>query len=86
MQSTAVCVCVTDERNMGPGCEELYKPRVMSWLSTLTEDSAQTVGQSVFQGDFENVTRIQQFHNFHLVIFFLNFPLAEGPFMDSKRP
>lgn len=55
----------------------------MSWPSTLMRDSAQTVGQSVFQGDFESITGIQQFCNFHLVSFPLNFPLAEGAFVDS---
>ena len=74
--------CVTDERNVGLGCEELYKPGRLSWLPAVTQDSVQTVGHCVFQGDFNNITRTQQFSNFH----FVNFPLAEGSFVDSEGP
>ena len=55
----------------------------MSWSSTLMWDSAQTFGQSVFQGDFQSITGIQQFWDFYLVSFPLSFPLVQVSFVDS---
>lgn len=75
------CVLLTRE-TWGWDVKSCINQDATSWLSTLTQDSAHTVGQSVFQGDFENFTGIQQFYNFDLV----NFPLAKGSCRDSEGP
>lgn len=75
-----VCVCYWWERaTWGWDVKNCIYQEAVPWSSTLMWDSAETFGQSVFQGDFESVTGIQQFWDFYLV----SFPLAEVSFIDS---
>ena len=86
IHSITVCVCVCywwERATWGWDVKNYINQEAISWSSTLMWDSAQTFGQSVFQGDFQSIVGIQQFWDFYLANFPLSFPLAEISFVDS---